>query len=494
MATSFIPRDGPSAGSPAPIVREQGLQTKIVATVGPATAQRDHVHALAELGVDVIRINFAHSTHEGAESIIEWTHDASESMHKPMAVLADLAGPKIRIGSLPAVLQLSEKSRVVLAPETLAGLDEIPTTYENLGRDVVHGSRILIDDGLMELRVRATDGVRIKCDVIRGGTLRPHKGINLPGIVVSTPALTAKDVADLEFALDHQVDYVGLSFVQRTTDVEDLRKRVGDRALIIAKIEKDSALGELESILAASDAVMVARGDLGVELPFERVPLAQKRIVQLANLHGRPVITATQMLESMMEHSRPTRAEASDVANAVFDGTDAVMLSGETAAGRYPFLAVDAMARIIGEIERAHVMDEGPRYDVPESRHIRVGGTATQHAIAAATVEAARRLGAPAIITLTRSGSTARLVSSYRPPVPIVGVSNMVRTWRQLALSWGVQPVLYDGDIGYDAMLDAGRQYILRNRLAKSGQRIVITAGVPFHVSGTTNMLRVEEL
>jgi pyruvate kinase len=301
-------------------------------------------------------------------------------------------------------------------------------------------------------------------------------------------------VADLEFALDHQVDYVGLSFVQRTTDVEDLRKRVGDRALIIAKIEKDSALGELESILAASDAVMVARGDLGVELPFERVPLAQKRIVQLANLHGRPVITATQMLESMMEHSRPTRAEASDVANAVFDGTDAVMLSGETAAGRYPFLAVDAMARIIGEIERAHVMDEGPRYDVPDSRHIRVGGTATQHAIAAATVEAARRLGAPAIITLTRSGSTARLISSYRPPVPIVAVSNMLRTWRQLALSWGVQPVLYHGDIGYDAMLDAGRQYILRNKLAKSGQRIVITAGVPFHVSGTTNMLRVEEL
>jgi pyruvate kinase len=239
---------------------------------------------------------------------------------------------------------------------------------------------------------------------------------------------------------------------------------------------------------------MVARGDLGVELPFERVPLAQKRIVQLANLHGRPVITATQMLESMMENSRPTRAEASDIANAVFDGTDAVMLSGETAAGRYPFLAVDAMVRIIGEIERAHVMDEGPRYDVPNSRHIRVGGTATEHSIAVATVEAARRLGAPAIITLTRSGSTSRLVSSYRPPVPIVGVSNMLRTWRQLALVWGVQPVLYDGEIGYDAMLAAGREFILKNRIGQVGQRIVVTAGVPFHVSGTTNMLRVEEL
>jgi pyruvate kinase len=470
------------------------LQTKIVATVGPATAQRDHVHALAELGVDVIRVNFAHTTHERAASVIEWVREASDSMHKPLSVLADLAGPKIRIGSLPEPIQLSEKSHVVLAPESLAVGDELPTTYADLGGDVGQGSRILIDDGLMELRVRATDGRRVECDVVRGGLLRANKGINLPGIVVSAPALTAKDIADLEFVLEHEVDYIGLSFVQRTSDVEDLRARVKGRALIIAKIEKDNALEEIESILAASDAVMVARGDLGVELPFERVPLAQKRIVQLANLHGRPVITATQMLESMMENSRPTRAEASDIANAVFDGTDAVMLSGETAAGRYPVLAVDAMVRIIGEIERAHVMDEGPRYDVPNSRHIRVGGTATEHSIAVATVEAARRLGAPAIITLTRSGSTSRLVSSYRPPVPIVGVSNMLRTWRQLALVWGVQPVLYDGEIGYDAMLAAGREFILKNRIGQVGQRIVVTAGVPFHVSGTTNMLRVEEL
>lgn len=470
------------------------MLTKIVATVGPATAEREHVHALAELGVDVIRINFAHSTHERAASVIEWTREASESMHKPMAVLADLAGPKIRIGTLVEPIPLTDKARVTLAPERESAHGEIPTTYESLGRDVKPGSRILIDDGLMELRVRSTDGSRIECDVARGGLLRSNKGINLPGIVVSAPALTQKDMSDLEFALEHAVDYVGLSFVQRVSDVHDLRRLVDGRALIIAKIEKDSALEDIEPILAASDAVMVARGDLGVELPFERVPLAQKRIVFLANLHGRPVITATQMLESMMEHSRPTRAEASDIANAVFDGTDAVMLSGETAAGRYPFLAVDAMVRIIAEIERAHVMDEGPRYDVPSSRHLRVGATATEHAIAAATVEAARRLGAPAIVTLTRSGSTSRLVSSYRPALPIVGVSNEKTTWRQLALVWGVHPVLFNGEIGYDNMVAAGREYILKHRIGKRGQRIVVTAGVPFHVSGTTNMLRVEEL
>jgi len=470
------------------------VRTKVIATVGPATAQREGVHALAEVGVDVIRINFAHTSHENAAHVIEWAREASVTAQKPMAVLADLAGPKIRIGALAEPVVLEPKSTVVLAPESAVAAGELPTTYARLAHDVTAGSRILLDDGLLELRVLSVAAPRVICEVVRGGLLRSNKGINLPGITVSAPALTPKDVADLEFAIAHGVDYIGLSFVQRAADVLDLRQRLEGRALIVAKIEKDGAVDHIEAILSAADAVMVARGDLGVELPFEKVPIAQKRIVQLANLHARPVITATQMLESMMENPRPTRAEASDVANAVFDGTDAVMLSGETAAGKYPLLAVEAMVRIVGEIERDPTLQQGPRYDVPSNSNLRLGATATEHAIAAATVEGARRLGAPAIITLTRSGFTTRLVSSYRPSVPIVGVSDQPRTWRQLALVWGVHPVLATGTASYDTMLAAARAYLLDRRIARAGQRVVVTAGVPFHISGTTNMLRVEEL
>jgi pyruvate kinase len=346
----------------------------------------------------------------------------------------------------------------------------------------------------MELRVAEIAGERVNCQVVRGGLLRSNKGMNLPGVRVSAPALTEKDVADLEFALDSDVDYIGLSFVQTPDDIANLRDRLRGGALIVAKIEKDTALENIEPILALTDAVMVARGDLGVELPFEQVPIAQKRIIQLANLYGRPVITATQMLESMIENPRPTRAEASDVANALFDGTDAVMLSGETAMGRYPFLAVEAMVRIAGEIERTNAFEEGPKYDVPILHRLRTGATPTEHAIAAATVEAVRLLGAPAVVTFTRTGGTSRLVSSYRPPVPIISVTDQLKTWRQQALVWGVQPVLCTTEVNYENMLATARDYLLANRLAKPGQRVVVTAGIPFHVRGTTNMLRIEEL
>ncbi len=470
------------------------MRTKVVATLGPATGEVDRIHALAELGVDVVRINFAHSTHENAARLIQWTREALAATGRPIAVLADLGGPKIRIGALPDAVLLSEKDGVVLAPEESAKDGELPTTYADLARDVKPGNRILLDDGLMELHVADVRGDRVACTVVRGGSLKPHKGINLPGIHVSAPALTAKDRTDLEFALDHGVDYVGLSFVQRAEDVDDLRALLPSGVLIVAKIEKDTALQNIEQILARTDAVMVARGDLGVELPFEQVPLAQKRIVQLANMYGRPVITATQMLESMMQNPRPTRAEASDVANALFDGTDAVMLSGETAAGRYPLLAVEAMVRIAAEIESTQAYEEGPKYDVPLAHYLRAGATPTEHAIAAATVEATSLLGAPAIVTFTRSGFTARLVSSYRPPVPILGVSDSERTWRQLALVWGVHPVHATREISYDGLLAVAREYLVANRIGEPGQRVVVTAGAPFHVSGTTNMLRIEEI
>jgi pyruvate kinase len=470
------------------------LRTKIVATVGPATAAVDRVRALAELGVDVFRLNFAHGTHESHAQVVRWVREASRDIGRPLAVLADLAGPKIRIGALPESINLPDRHTVVLAPEEIATGDEIPTTYAALADDVRPGDRVLLDDGLMELRVLEVRHPRVTCSVARGGLLKQNKGMNMPGVRVSAPALTEKDIRDLEFAESMDVDYVGLSFVQSPDDIRDLRSRITGRTLIIAKIEKDTALENIEPILSLTDAVMVARGDLGVELPFEQVPIAQKRIIQLANLYGRPVITATQMLESMIEQPRPTRAEASDVANALFDGTDAVMLSGETAAGKYPFLAVEAMVRIAGEIERNAPFDEGPKYDMPMLHRLRIGATPTEHAIAAATVEAVRLLGAPAVVTFTTSGGTTRLVSSYRPPVPILGVTDQNKTWRQLALVWGVEPVMCDEEVNYENMLGAARRYLLDNQIAQAGQRIVVTAGIPFHVAGTTNLLRIEEL
>lgn len=469
------------------------MRTKVVATSGPATATPDKVRALIAAGADVVRINFAHGTREEHARVIEWTREAAAALAKPVAILADLAGPKIRIGAMPAPAELVRGAMAVLAPEESSLPEELPTTYTALARDVAPGDRVLLDDGLMELRVEEVHPPRVVCRVVQGGLLLPNKGMNLPGVRVTAPALTEKDVIDLEFALEADVDYIGLSFVQRPEDVVGLRQRIPDGALIVAKIEKDIALENIQPILAECDAVMVARGDLGVELPFEQVPVAQKRIIQLANLYGRPVITATQMLESMVDMSRPTRAEASDVANALFDGTDAVMLSGETAIGAYPILAVEAMVRIAAEIERTHAYEEGPKYDIPVFGRLRAGATPTEHAIAAATVEAVRLLGAPAIITFTRTGFTARLISSYRPPVPIVAVSDQQRTRQQLALVWGVQPVRSD-EVGYEPMLACAREYLFQCGMARPGQRVAVTAGYPFHVRGTTNMLRVEEL
>ena len=470
------------------------MRTKIVTTIGPATRKRDAIFALQDLGADVLRINMAHGRHEEHAEIIQWAREACAEGEKPLAVLADLAGPKIRIGALKESVQLRDKGSLTLVPEGTEQGDELPTTYPELAQDVAKGNRILLDDGLMELRVTEVKGDRVHCSVVRGGLLKQNKGINLPGIRVSAPSLTEKDLVDLEFAIANDVDYVGLSFVQKPEDVTDLRRRLPKGPLIVAKIEKDVALENIETILVETDAVMVARGDLGVELPFEQVPIAQKRIIQLANLYGRPVITATQMLESMIENPRPTRAEASDVANALFDGTDAVMLSGETAAGKYPFLAVEAMARIAGEIERTTAYEEGPKYDIPVTQHLRIGATPTEHAIAAATVEAVRLLGAPAVVTFTRSGAAARLVSSYRPPVPILGVCTDERTWRQMALVWGVYPAYFQDEPSYDAMLEFARVQLIKQKIARKGDRIVVTSGVPFHESGTTNMLRVEEL
>ncbi|MFO7895257.1 MAG: pyruvate kinase [Longimicrobiales bacterium] len=472
------------------------LRTKVVATLGPATASRETIESILDAGANVVRINFAHGTPEDHRKTVAWVREAAGALDVPVAILGDLAGPKIRVGDLPEPVALEVGTTAVIAPEDEARDGEIPCTYPGLADDVSVDDRVLLDDGALELRVEGVDGSRVRARVVRGGPLLPHKGLNLPGVHVSAPALTEKDRSDLELALELGVDYVGLSFVQRPEDIMKLRALIPDEILIVAKIEKDVAVERIQEILDVTDAVMVARGDLGVELPFEQVPVAQKRIIQTANMYGRPVITATQMLESMIEHARPTRAEASDVANALFDGTDAVMLSGETAVGRNPVVAVDAMVRIAREIETTSSFVEGPKYDVPMHNWLRAGATRTEHAIAAATVEAVNLLGAPAIITLTRSGFTSRLVSSYRPPVPILGVCHSERVYRQLALVWGVTPFKC-ADVAaddYDEVLERSLRALHDLGLGKPGDRVVVTAGIPFNVSGTTNMMRVEEL
>jgi pyruvate kinase len=444
-----------------------------------------------EAGMDVARINFSHGTHEEHGATINLVHEVAGELARPVAIIADLQGPKIRVGVLPEPVELTVDQVVVFAPEGQHHPSELPTTYPGLAGDLKPGDTVLLADGIMELRVLESAPPRVSMRVIHGGILTSHKGINLPGIRVSVPSLTEKDIADLEFALSCEVDYIALSFVREEADIRDLQSRIPDDGPpVIVKIEKGMALDNLPSIMKVASAVMVARGDLGVELPFEQVPLAQKRMIQLANLASRPVITATQMLESMIENPRPTRAEASDVANAIIDGTDAVMLSAETAAGRFPVEAVRAMVRIAGEIELSPLLEAGPHYDMPLEP--RTGKEMqSEWALAAASVEATRRLSAPLIFTFTRSGFTARVVSSFRPPVPILAVSDDPRTYRQLALVWGVIPILCESGSTYDQMLACARSTALAMGLAKEGERVVLTAGLPLHTSGTTNTMRV---
>jgi len=471
------------------------LRTKVVCTLGPASSDPETVLALVRSGMNLARINMSHGSRDAHRESIAAVRAAAAEVGRPIAVLIDLAGPKIRVGNLADPLTLEEGSEVVMAPEESATGDEIPITYAPLAEEIEANDLVLLDDGLLELRCLGTDGSRTRLVVVRGGVLKSRKGINLPTVNVKAPSLTEKDLSDLDFALEQEVEYVGLSFVRRPEDVVDLKRRIGGRALVVAKIEKVHALRAIEEILSETDAVMVARGDLGVELPFERVPLAQKRIIQLANYYGRPVITATQMLESMIEHARPTRAEASDVANAILDGSDAVMLSGETAVGKYPLEALEAIVRIATEIERSGFLERGPRYLTRPGLRTRGGASLREHAIAAATVESVRQIGAPAIVVITRSGFSARLVSSYRPAVPVFAVTTELATYRQLAAVWGVHPVLAEGvEVTYEALSEYGRRVVRETGVGEAGASVAITAGFPFHESGSTNNMRLDRL
>ena len=467
-------------------------RTKIVATLGPASATPERITRLLDAGVNVIRINASHGTPELRDQWFKMVRTVADGRDYPVAILVDLQGPRIRVGELSQPRPLVPGTEVVLAPEGEAKGDDIPTTYDDLATDARVGAKILLNDGLFSLEVTKIAPPRVTARVIDGGELTSHKGMNLPGLTVSAPALTPKDKEDVQAAVAQGADFLALSFVRRAEDMHALRAMVPPSMKLVAKIEKAAALDDLERILVASDALMVARGDLGVELPFETVPLVQKRLIKESNRHGKPVITATQMLESMVHAPRPTRAEASDVANAILDGTDAVMLSAETATGDYPEESVAAMDRIIREMERSPARGREERRT--SDARAAGGSVSVEDAIALGTAAVARMLATPLIVTLTQGGFTPRKVAAFRPPVPILAVTPIQQTYRQLALVWGVHPVHVTRVPGYEAMLEVVRDLILRRGLAQPGDHIVMTAGVPWEVSGGTNLIKVEEV
>lgn len=473
-------------------------RTKIVATLGPAWDSEERMHALFDAGVNIVRINASHGSPETRETWIRRIHKVRAERNAPLGILVDLHGPRIRVGKLPEPIALAPGQLVTFAPEATADQTDIPTTYPELAQDVAAGSMILLDDGLLSVEVTGVKGDRVEGRVRYGGLLKPNKGMNLPGSSVSAPAVTEHDREEVLRVIQLGIEYIGVSFVRRAEDLQTLRRIIPKKVKLVAKIEKDTALDHLDEIMEATDAIMVARGDLGVELPFEQVPLVQKRLIQRANRYGKPVITATQMLESMVANPRPTRAEASDVANAIIDGTDAVMLSAETAVGQYGLEAVLAMDRIAKEVEmtfkRTADGERRRRWQAPAPHLTRTdeGHIPTEDAIAVAVSMASDMLDAQAVVCFTSSGFTARTVSSYRPRVPIVALTPEEETFRQLGLAWGVIPVLMPHLKHYDPMWQLARQELLARGIVSEGGRVVVTAGVPFDVPGTTNLLKVE--
>ena len=469
--------------------------TKIVATVGPACESEKLLTALMAAGTDVFRLNFSHGEQAQKRDIIQRIRKVSADMKRAVAILGDLQGPKIRVGLLDGgCMELVTGQTVVISPTVKPDRrDLIPTTYRNLPQDVRPGDQILLDDGLLELKVLQTEEDEVHCEVVIGGLLKNNKGINLPGVAVSAPALTDKDNADLSFCIREGVDYLALSFVRTAVDVADLKRRLfaeNSPIRVIAKIEKPEAVEDFDAILAESDGVMVARGDLGVEIPPEQVPLIQKRIIRACNAAGKPVITATQMLESMISNPRPTRAETSDVANAILDGTDAIMLSGETAAGAYPVEAVRLMVRVAADIENDPQL--WPR------TYERLTGTGSYRylpeAIGQAACRVAEMVGAAAILAFTQTGSTAALVAKYRPQLPVFAVTPTQSVRRRMALYRSVRSLRVDIEGDTEAQIRSVEQAVLEAGVLQRGDVVVITMGSPVSDAGTTNLLKVHRL
>jgi pyruvate kinase len=465
----------------------QDRRTKIVATIGPSSETPERLRALVGAGMNAARLNLSHGTHEEHERRVQTIRDVEAETGRPIALIADLQGPKLRVGELDKPVHLERGDRIVVAAEHACEDGELPVAPAVIGDVLEAGHDVLLDDGLVRLHVEHVEGGRATCQVVVGGRVTSHKGVNLPGVPIPIPSITRKDSLDLDFALQLGVDFVALSFVRSAADVRDLKELIeqaGSHAHVISKVEKAEAIDVLDDLLAESDAVMVARGDLGVEIGAASVPLLQKRIILKALERGKPVITATQMLESMISSPEPTRAEASDVANAVLDGTSAIMLSGETAVGDYPVEAVAYMDRIARAVEPSM----GYRHEIPEAHQNPTIGTAMSNA----ACDVAEALQAAAILVPTFSGATASSVARLRPRRPIVALTHVDWAQRQMALEWGVTPLHIPEapdveqlwDVSVEAARDAG--------LIEAGDRVVITAGTAVNIPGSTNVIKVD--
>ncbi|MEU5078673.1 MULTISPECIES: pyruvate kinase [Streptomyces] len=469
-------------------------RAKIVCTLGPATDSYDRIKALVEAGMDIARFNLSHGTHAEHEERYRRVRKAADETGRSVGILADLQGPKIRLGRFaegPVLLERGDTFTITVEDGVEGDRHRCGTTYAGLAADVTPGERVLVDDGKVCLEVTEVDGPRVHTRVIEGGVVSDHKGLNLPGVAVSVPALSKKDEDDLRWALRTGFDLVALSFVRSGDDAVDVHRIMaeeGRRLPVIAKIEKPQAVRNLDGIVAAFDGLMVARGDLGVEMPLEQVPIVQKRAIALARRNAKPVIVATQMLDSMIENSRPTRAEASDVANAVLDGTDAVMLSGETSVGKYPVETVRTMAKIVAAAEEDMLAKGLP--PLTERNKPRTQGGA----VARAAADMGDFLGAKFLVAFTQSGDTARRLSRYRSPIPLLAFTPEPATRSQLSLTWGTETYLGPHVDSTDAMVDQVDELLLKYGRCQKGDMVVITAGSPPGVSGSTNMVRVHHI
>ncbi|MBU1626955.1 pyruvate kinase [bacterium] len=468
-------------------------KTKIVCTIGPASYAPEKILELIHCGMNVARINFSHGSHDFHREIIKNIREAEITSGVTIPIIQDLCGPKIRVGKLakePLKL-LDNEECFITTSDKPEKEDYIPITYKNLNDEIASGDKILIEDGKKALEVLEVIGNVIHCKVLVGGEIYSGKGVNLPNSRLSTSSLTSKDIDDLLFGLQEGVDMIALSFVRKAGDVEAVKtimEAKGFKKPIIAKIEKPEAVKNIDEIIEAFDMIMVARGDLGVEMPLEKIPLIQKEIIRKCNNLCKPVITATQMLESMMTNPTPTRAEVTDIANAILDGTDAVMLSGETAIGNYPELAVEMMAKTAVEIEK-NIDHEGIL-----RRAKTLYGFKIEDAVSLATCHTALNLDIKTIVTTTKSGSTARLVSRYRPKARIIAITPKLSTMRELGICWGVYPVLIDEIKNTDDMFEKVRNYINNSGITEDDKLVIIMAGLPFEIEGITNMMKVERI
>jgi len=476
-------------------------RTKIVCTLGPSSSDRETIGKLIEAGMDVARLNFSHGTHEEHQQRIEIVREEARKLGREVAILQDLQGPKIRVGEIEGGgVLVHEGQRLVLTSraEHADGRSRIYINYPTLAQDVEVGGRILLDDGLLELEVVAIEDEDVLTEVVVGGPLRSRKGVNLPHIRHSTPSLTQKDLRDLDFGLRMEVDLIALSFVRSEADVADLMRRVrdsGKQVGVIAKIEKPEAVAKIDQILAQADGIMVARGDLGIEMPLAQVPAVQKRIIRKCLAAAKPVITATQMLESMIDNPRPTRAEASDVANAVLDGSDALMLSAETASGKYPVRVVQVMDEIIRQAERfrREVHETEGRWLVAPQSGTEVAEAVTE-AIGYTACQLAEQVGAVAIACLTATGSTARRIARHRPSVPVYAFTDNPRVATQLGLLWGTKAFTIPFQRDTDQGVQLVHRLLREHGLASAGDLVVITAGMPLPAKGRTNMVHVSRI